>query len=151
VRDVEEFTAFVRRVEPQLQQAMVARYGLHAAADAVADALAYAWEHWNRVGAMENPAGYVYRTAVSRTRDRRLRPEFPPPEEVGLPDVDPRLPKALRALTGRQRETVYLVVACDWPHARVAEWLDIGESSVRNHLSRGLARLREELEVDARA
>ena len=147
--DREEFAEFVREAEPRLRQAVVAKVGASAAPDALADAWAYAWQHWPRISVMANPAGYVYRTAVSRGRDRRLRPEFPSPEVVRLPEIDPRLPAALTALSERQRVTVFLVVACDWTHGQVAEWLDLSESTVRNHLVRGLDRLRALLEVDA--
>ncbi len=149
--DEDEFTEFVRRVEPRLQQAMVARVGPARAPDAVAEALVYAWQHWPRVRAMTNPAGYVYRTAVSRSRVRRLRPDFPVPDRGRLPDVDPRLPAAMAALSERQRVAVFLVVACDWSYEQVAEWLDVSVSTVRNHLNRGLARLREVLEVASHA
>lgn len=146
-----EFEEFVRRVEPRLRQAMVGRVGPSAAPDAVAEALTYAWQHWGRVSAMDNPEGYLYRTAISRARQRRLRPDYPIPDPVRLPDIDPRLPTALASLSERQRVTVFLVVACDWSHRDVAEWLDISESSVRNHLRRGLDRLRKVMEVPTRA
>ena len=149
--DETEFTEFVRRIEPRLQQAMVARVGPSAASDAVAEALIYAWQHWSRVQTMDNPAGYLYRTAVSRSRVRRLRPAFPVPDQVGLPEVDPRLPAVMAALSERQRVAVFLVIACDWSYEQVAEWLDVSVSTVRNHLSRGLTRLREVLEVTSHA
>lgn len=149
--DEDEFTEFVRRVEPRLQQAMVARVGPGNAPDAVAEALVYAWQNWPRVQAMANPAGYLYRTAVSRSRERRLRPDFPVPDQAHLPEVDPRLPAAMAALSERQRVAVFLVVACDWSHEQVAEWLDLSVSTVRNHLARGLTRLRELLEVASHA
>jgi hypothetical protein len=45
----EEFSVFFREVEPRLRHALVASCGFEAGREAAADALAYAWEHWDRV------------------------------------------------------------------------------------------------------
>jgi hypothetical protein len=68
------------------------------AADAVAEALAYGWEHWDRVSAMENPLGYLYRVGQSRSRPRSGPLVLPPPGEVGVPEIEPALVPALLAL-----------------------------------------------------
>jgi DNA-directed RNA polymerase specialized sigma24 family protein len=143
-----EFTEFVERVEPRLRQALVALCGTDRARDAVADGLAYAWQHWERVRAMDNPAGYVYRVARSRTRPRRTRAVFPE-AAAGMPDVEPGLPDALAGLPERQRVAVLLVHGWDWRHEDVAEVMGVSVSTVRNHLARGLDRLRTELGVPA--
>ncbi len=117
------------------------------AVDGAAEALSYAWEHWSRVRLMENPVGYLYRVGQSRTR-RRRRPVLPTPESIGLPEVEPMLVPALLRLPYTQRAAVWLVHGCEWRYAEVAEALDTSTSTVGNHVSRGLARLRTELEVD---
>ena len=107
-----EFGEFVADVEPRLRQALLAVGGADCVRDAVAEALAYAWEHWDRVMVMENPAGYLYRVARSRLRPPRRRPVvLPVPEPGRLPDVEPRLPEALAQLSERQRVAVFLVAA----------------------------------------
>lgn len=75
----ETFTDFVRNTGPRVQQGLMAALGPELGSDAASEALAYAWEHWDRVGAMENPAGYVY--TVGRNKGRRMakRPMFPLP------------------------------------------------------------------------
>ena len=65
------FTAFVGEVEPRLRRALVALRGRDADRDATAEALAWAWEHWDQVQAMDNPAGYLYRVGTSRSREKR--------------------------------------------------------------------------------
>ncbi len=56
-----EFVAFVTDVEPRLRRALIATWGPDLGRDATAEALVYAWRHWGRVKALENPAGYLYR------------------------------------------------------------------------------------------
>ena len=148
--DHESFEGFVVTMEPRLIRAFVGSRGLTGAADAAAEALAYAFEHWDRVRGMENPGGYLYRVGQSRTRPRRP-PELPAPAEVGLPDVEPDLVPALWALPETQRTAVWLVHACGWTYAEVAEATGASVSMVGNHVSRGMRRLRRRLEVDANA
>jgi DNA-directed RNA polymerase specialized sigma24 family protein len=67
------FTVFYSETEPQLRRALTAAVGADAGRDATAEALAYGWEHWDRVGAMDNPAGYLYRVGRSKARNRPRR------------------------------------------------------------------------------
>lgn len=140
------FTEFFERLEPRLRQALAASLGATDVHDAAADALAYAWQHWDRVQTMDNPEGYVYRVARSRARARRIRPVFPDPG-WDPPVVEPGLPRALARLPERQRVAVLLVHGWDWPYDDVASLMGVSVSTVRNHLARGLARLRDELGV----
>jgi DNA-directed RNA polymerase specialized sigma24 family protein len=142
----EEFTAFVRAAEPKLRQALVAMRGVEDARDAVAEGLAYAWQHWDRVRVMANPVGYVYRVARSRARRRLRRPLFPGAGGA-LPEVEPGLPAALARLPERQRVAVVLVHGWDWTQDEVASLMGVSVSTVRNHLRRGLERLRDALGV----
>jgi DNA-directed RNA polymerase specialized sigma24 family protein len=146
----EEFETFIREVRPRLLRAFVGSRGRNGAPDATAEALAYAWEHWSRVREMDNPAGYLYRVGLSRTRLRR-RPVLPPPDRLGLPDVEPGLIPALLELPETQRTAVWLVHACQWRYAEVAAAMDTSASMVGNHLRRGMERLRARLEVGTHA
>jgi RNA polymerase sigma-70 factor (ECF subfamily) len=148
VTEQQEFAEFVREVEPRLRRALVGLCGAEDARDAVAEALGYGWEHWARVRAMENPAGYLYRVARSRSRRRKAPPVFPPVPTDTMPDVEPALPGALARLPQRQRVAVFLVHGCQWTHPEVADVLGVSVSTVRNHLARGLARLRALMDVE---
>lgn len=148
--DDEAFDAFVRMHEPDLRRAFVAGYGVERGSEATAEALAYAWERWDRVQPMENAVGYLFRVGQSRTRRMARRaPRFPSagatPE---LPWVEPGLPAALSALTDLQRVAVVLVHGYGWQLREVAELLGIAVTTVQNHVERGLAKLRAALEVD---
>lgn len=145
-----DFDEFVAEVRPRLLRAFVPLVGVADAPDAAAEALAYAYEHWPAVRAMSNPAGYLYRVGRSRVRRRRV-PSLPAPADVGVPDVEPDLIPALRSLPETQRTAVWLVHACAWRYAEVAEAMGTSPSMVGNHVSRGLDALRRRLGVDADA
>jgi hypothetical protein len=53
----DSFTGLVKEVEPRIRRALSVAFGIELGADATAEALAHAWEHWERVEEMENPAG----------------------------------------------------------------------------------------------
>jgi DNA-directed RNA polymerase specialized sigma24 family protein len=137
-----DFDALVAHVRPRLSRAFVAAYGVERGQEALAEALAYAWEHFEELQTMANPAGYLYRVGQSRTRSRRRPVMFPPTRTGGVPDVEPALPAALLALTERQRACVVLVYVYEWTHQEVADLLGLSRSSVQNHVERGLLRLR---------
>lgn len=146
LEDAESFDAFVSRVGPDLRRAFVARFGRNDGIEAASEAFAYAWEHWDRVSAMENPAGYLYRVGRSRTRRiRRRTPILPAVEVSRMPEVDPDLPVALASLPERQRVAVILVHGLGWTQREVAELLGISRSTLQNHLERGTKRLRRAL------
>lgn len=140
------FTEFVAVVEPRLRRAL-AGWGGPDTHDATAEALAWAWENWDRVQGLTNPAGYLYRVAQSKTRSPK-QGLLPHPGDIGLPDVEPELVPALLALPDRQRTAVWLVHGCGWSYAECAEAMDISASAVGTHVSRALDALRRRLEVD---
>jgi RNA polymerase sigma-70 factor (ECF subfamily) len=130
---------------------LVARFGWELGLEAWHDAVAYAWEHAAALDRMANPVGYLYRvaqTSVRRQRRANRRFELPGVDEHRLPDVEPQLPHALAGLSDRQRVAVMLVHAHGWTHDEAAQTMGIGVSTLRNHLRRGLERLRTDLGVD---
>jgi DNA-directed RNA polymerase specialized sigma24 family protein len=145
-----EFDRFVVDVRPRLVRALAGCVGVVDAADAASEAIAYAFEHWPRLREMENPDGYLYRVGRSRIR-RPKTPALPPPESIGLPDIEPGLIRALLALPEKQRTAVWLVHACEWRYAEVAEALGTSVSMVGNHVTRGLESLRRQLGVPTHA
>jgi RNA polymerase sigma-70 factor (ECF subfamily) len=137
-----EFEEFVGDARISLARAFTAAYGPERGQEALAEAMAYAWTHFDELRAMDNPVGYLYRVGQSRTRPRKRAPLFPWPGARGLPDVEPALAGALTALTEHQRVCVVLVHAYEWTYQEVADLLGISRSTVQNHLERALARLR---------
>jgi RNA polymerase sigma-70 factor (ECF subfamily) len=144
-----DFEVFCAEVEPRLRRALVAACGWDGR-DAVAEALAWAWENWDRVERLTNPTAYLYRVGRSRVRRRRQRVVFSVPTP-DTPWVEPALAPALASLTEQQRVVVVLVHGYGWSQREVAELLDVTPSTVQTHLERALARLRAALEVTADA
>ena len=145
-----DFDEFVMQVEPGLRRALCGHMPIDAVPDALGEAFAFAWEHWDAVSAMDRPGGYLFRVAQSRSR-RRMAGLLPLTAIDGAPLVEPGLGRAMRRLPERQRSVVWLVHACGWTYAESAEALGISASAVGTHVARGLARLRAELgvEIDA--
>jgi DNA-directed RNA polymerase specialized sigma24 family protein len=148
-RDEERFRAFVLRVQPRLQAAFIAAYGHDRGRDATAEALAYAWEHWQGMEQMTNPTGYLYRVGQSKVSRRRSLPIVlvrPPHNE---PWVEPGLPAALASLSPRQRIAVLLVHGEGWTLREVGELLRLSVPTVQKHVERGMLALRKTLKVDS--
>jgi DNA-directed RNA polymerase specialized sigma24 family protein len=150
---VDSFTEFVRGVEPKLRVALCLAFGREAGLDAASYALAYGWEHWDRVSRLANPAGYLW--GVGRNHARRIRSRRAPAfGEVEIAEADaltwfePGLPVALSRLTDRQRAAVLLIHGLGWTHREVAGLLGITVPTVQKHAQRGLVRLRREMGVE---
>jgi len=138
------FTDFVNEHERRLRESLIARLGGVEGREAAAEALIYGWEHWDRISAMENPVGYLYKVGLSRGRSAlsRHRPVFDAVETSRIPEVEPRLPEALAALSERQRTVVLLVHCFQWTQSEVGDLLGLSKTTVQNHLERGMGRLR---------
>jgi DNA-directed RNA polymerase specialized sigma24 family protein len=146
----ESYSRFAREAEPRLRIALAAAVGQDLGMDATAEALAYGWEHWDRVQVMDNPVGYLYRvgrSSVPRLRRITLRPV----PITHVPQVEPALPSALAKLSDRQRVVVVLVHGFDWKHDEVASLLDIDTATVATHVRRALDKLRKALKVETHA
>lgn len=145
------FTSFVEHVGTPLRQALIAAYGPDVGADVTAEALAYAWEHWDRLSSMKNPAGYLYRVGQSKARRGIFRK--PPPVDVSRPEAgshwfEPRLAPAISELSEKQRAAVVLVHGYGWTVTEVAEMWGVTFSTVRAHVDRAMSRLRKKLGVE---
>lgn len=148
---VDSFIDFARDAAPRLRRALVAAYGEQEGREGMAEAMAYAWEHWDRIQGMENPIGYLYRVGRSRglwgfRRPVRL-PRLDPPNEQ--PWIEPALPRALEQLSKRQRTAVLLVKGYGCTYQEVADILGLSPNTIHKHVDRALAKLRNDLQVGA--
>lgn len=149
--EVDRFSVFLEEIQDRLRFALIAGHGPERGTEAAADALAYAWEHWDRIESMENRAGYVYRVGERLARHERRRqfrrpPIFPEPVPSS-PTVEPGLPKALERLSERQRVSVFLVHGLGYSHQEVADMLGVAKGTVQGYVERGLSKLRRSLGV----
>ena len=144
----ERFTTFVEDVGARLRRAFISMYGPEVGGEVTADALAYAWEHWERLQTMSNPAGYLFRVGQSRARGYRHRPRtLPSAPETAAPWFEPQLPAALSRLSERQRVAVLLCEGFGWTRQEVADLLEVNASTVQRHIDRGMAKVRKVMGV----
>ncbi|MEM7095730.1 MAG: sigma-70 family RNA polymerase sigma factor [Actinomycetota bacterium] len=146
----EALQAVLSTARPRLVRALIAVRGIDGAEDAAAEAIAWGWEHQDRLLPLDDPIAYLYRVALTRSVGRK-RPVLPPVEPARMPDVEPGLVPALLELPERQRAAVWLVHACGWRHREVAVALDISPSTVATHVTRGLEALRIALGAEGEA
>jgi RNA polymerase sigma factor (sigma-70 family) len=151
-----EFEPFFERESVRLFQAMFLATGSRAEAeDLCQEAMARAFERWDRVRRMDSPAGYVFRTAFNlhRKRLRRLgrarrAPEAPPaaPADPGsVAEVRDQILRALRTLPPTQVEALLLVEWLDMSAEEAGRALGIEASSVRGRVHRARAALRHQV------
>lgn len=147
------FDEFYRRYWGEVYRTLaVVIRNLDVAREATDEAMARAYQRWQRVGSYDNPAGWVYRTALNEARRRFRRGNR---EVVGLvadaagswlrpSDVD--LDRAIRTLSMKHREVVVLRYLRDFTLAEVARMLGISEGTVKSRLHRAMEVLRTEVE-----
>ena len=109
------------------------------------------FERWDRVGRMDDPEGYLYRTAMNLFRKRYRRGLLAAKRTIGLaqPDgsideVDARdaTVRALAPLTPQQRASIVLTDLLGYRSEEAARMLGVRPSTVRMHASRGRATLK---------
>jgi len=143
--------ALFSALEPSLRQALFVYAGPTEVDDAIGDTFLYLCANAERVLAMANPRGYLYKVARDRVRGPRRKPiQLPPVPPQEQPEVEPALVEALLRLPRTQRVCVFLVTGLRWRWVEVAEFLDLSVSTVRNHHRRGMTRLRAEMGQETR-
>ena len=113
------------------------------------------WERWDRVAVMEDPVGYLYRTAMNRHRSKRRRVERAARRLIGIADtedvfaaVDERdsVARALAQLPPQQRAAIVLTSMLGFGTEEAAKILRVRPATVRSLTSQGRAALRKVLE-----
>ena len=153
VGEASTFEDFFLAEHERLFQALCLLTGdRHEADDLAQEALLRAYERWDRVGAMDSPAGYVYRTALNLHRSRlralvvRARRVFAavPNEDLsGSVAASHDVRRALARLPRGQREALILVEWLGLASEEAGRVLRIDAASVRGRLHRGRASLRD--------
>lgn len=153
-----DFAEFYREAKDDCLRTILVSVGdQDTAQELLAEAFARAWASWRTVSSHPAPRAWVVRTAlnlsVSRWRRHRRELALADPSLIAdRPDggaadgsVDSTIMAALRRLPTRQREVVALRLFLDLDTARTAEVLGIAPGTVKAHLTRATAALREEL------
>lgn len=127
----------------------------HEAEEIAQDAYLKVWERWERVRRMDDPTGYLHRTAMNVWRSRGRRAALairnvihPAASRDELADVESRdvVVEALAVLTPRQRAAIVLTDLLDMTSEDAAKALGVRPSTVRVLSARARASLRERLE-----
>jgi RNA polymerase sigma factor (sigma-70 family) len=154
-----DFAEFYRGARDEcLRTVLVSVGNQDTAQELVDEAFARACASWRKVSRHPAPAAWVVRTALNAniSRWRRRRREVPVPDFGTVKDllathaatdspVDPRIMAALLRLPARQRQVVALRLFLDLDTGRTAEVLGVAPSTVKAHLARALAALRDQL------
>jgi RNA polymerase sigma-70 factor (ECF subfamily) len=154
----EDFATFFRTQYVPLVRAFCLLTADRAEAEELAqEALARAYERWDRVGTMDSPSGYVYRIGVNLNRHRlrhlavraRRALEMRRDSDVGdTPELRVELAEAIASLPRGQREAFMLVEWLGWTAEESAPILGLAPASVRSRVHRARAALRDRLEPE---
>lgn len=135
------FEEFFATERTRLHRALFAITGSRTEAEDIAqDAFLRVWERWERVGTLDDPAGYLHRTAMNAFRDRRRRlvlsfkrAVHPSPDTNEYDAVEARSVAALvlGSLPPRQRAAVVLTEGLGYSAEEAGRMLGIKGSTVR--------------------
>lgn len=150
-----EFEEFFRAAYPGLVRAFYVLTADRAEAEELAqEAMARAYERWERVGAMESPVGYLYRTGVNLNRHRlrhltvRARGLLAVTRDAQnepAAGVQQEIAEAIASLSRGQREAFMLVEWLGLNAEEAGRVLGIAPASVRSRVHRAKAALRARL------
>jgi RNA polymerase sigma factor (sigma-70 family) len=147
------FEEFVEAEHARLYRALfLMTGGRQETEELMQDAFLRVWERWDRVGAMNDPTGYLFRTAMNLWRNRlrraglalRAAVQFAPSEDpfVAVEDQDAVF-RALRKLTRNQRAAIVTTSLLGYSSEEAGSLLGMSGPTVRMHASRGRAALRQ--------
>ena len=121
------------------------------ALDSVDEALVRAYQRWSKVGALDNPNGWVYRVALNHATSRLRRARRHQTALRGamrhaeLTPHDPAIAAALERLSIDHRAVVVCRLLLGWSEADTAEALRIRPGTAKSRLHRAVQRLEHEL------
>ena len=121
------------------------------AEDVAQEAFLRVWQRWDRVAAMDDPAGYLFRAAMNLHRKRVRRARVAARRALGLApradafeQVDDRdaLIRAMRDLTPHERAAIVLTALEEYSSREAGEMLGVADSTVRVLAARARASMR---------
>ena len=156
--DGRSFDDFFRDEAPALFRRMCLVTGNRSEAEEILqDAFVALLERWDRVSTLDDPVGYLYRTAFNRwkrlarraSREFRERARLAPSEDAfGAVEERDVLERAFSDLTARQRAAIVLTNILGFTSPEAGVILGIRDVTVRRLASQGRARLERIMEAD---
>ncbi|HEX6399560.1 MAG TPA: sigma-70 family RNA polymerase sigma factor [Actinomycetota bacterium] len=151
------FEAFFSAERARLFGALVVMTGNRAEAEEILqDAFLKVWERWERVAVMEEPVGFLYRTAMNLFRKRLRRAAvavrkaahlLPRGDELAQIETRDEAVRLLRRLTPRERAAIVVTAYLGYSSEEAGELLGIQATTVRVLTNRARATLRGVEEV----
>jgi len=129
----------------------------HEAEEVMQDAFLRIFERWDRVVGLEEPEGYLFRTAMNVFRNRyrravlalrRTMSSAPASDELAAVETRDEVVRLLRDLPPRERAAVVLTSIMDLSNEEAGRMLGIRASTVRALTSRGRAHMKDGLGDD---
>jgi RNA polymerase sigma factor (sigma-70 family) len=126
----------------------------HEAEELMQDAFLQVLREWDRI---DNPAGYLYRSALNSTRSRFRRLKLAakrnltpgqPEDPFAAADLRDQMVRALRELPERQRAALVLLDLLDYRSEEAAVVLGVTAATVRSLASHARAAMKLSLEAD---
>jgi RNA polymerase sigma-70 factor (ECF subfamily) len=152
-----EFEAFFDREKARLFQALcVVTRNRFEAEELTQEAFMAVYERWDRVGAMDDPTGYLFRTAMNTFRSWRRRSALaakramrlmPSDDSIVHIEEQDMMARALASLTERQRAAVVLIDLMGYSSEEVGRMLGVDASTVRSHIKRAHAELKTRMDA----
>jgi len=121
------------------------------------DAFLIVWQRWDRVTGMDDPVGYLYRTAMNLFRKRYRRTMLAVRRTVGLApstddfsDADDRhvVRHVLAGLPPRQRAALVLTELLGFTSKEAGDALGVTDATIRSLTRHGRDAFRQVMEVD---
>jgi RNA polymerase sigma factor (sigma-70 family) len=117
------FEAFFEQHHVPLYRALwLVTRNRHEAEEIMQDAFLKLWERWDRVSTLDDPEGYLFRTAINLWRSplrraavavRKAIHQIPPDDQMATVEQRDAMARALKPLPSRQRAAVVLMDVLD--------------------------------------
>ena len=153
VPDAAAFEAFYRENLARIVRAcLLVTLDRAAAEDIAQEAFVRTWSRWSAIHGPDHAGGFVFKTAMRLCRRRTKAPALSERaasrDEAEATAARTDAFAALGRLPLRQRQAVVLRDWAGFETSEVARMIGARESTVRVHLARGRATLREALKVE---
>jgi RNA polymerase sigma-70 factor (ECF subfamily) len=125
------------------------------AEEVMQDSFVRLWERWDRVSAMDDPVGFLYRTAMNLYRKRLRRAatamrkaanRLPQDDALAAVEARDQATRLLRTLTAREREALVLTAYLGYSSEEAGRVLGIKANTVRVLATRARASLKQTVE-----